>query len=284
MSFTQCKIADISKELSTDLPIEASQNKAAKILDKLIETQGFKVLEKQALYSFIATDHWPGFTGKLVKLWPQEFTRFQFKYHFNTFDGQLLFLDGEEEGNKIGVQSWNYYQQKEGEPSPYLMELNKKASKYAFGLSAFQYFSELPYRLRSAPILRYFGTKELRGQVYDLVFASWQSVAANSEFDQYILWVNRQTHLLDYAVYTIRENTNLITRKFHGSIAYLNYTDVGGFKVAKEQAVFVNRAAITTESLEDYFHKINIETFTIGGFKETEIYPFSHIPKKIDSK
>jgi hypothetical protein len=281
-TLTQCKYADISQPYS--LETKQAEQKAIQVLDEAVRMQGFVVLENQPLYTYTATDDWPGFTGKIASLWPESKIRFNAKYHFNTFDGKLLFLDGKSEGTEVGLQSWTYYEQVKGENSPKKIDPEKANKKHVFGLAAFQYFNELPYRLRQAPILRYYGEKEIKGSKYDLVFATWGSEKANKEHDQYLLYISQETHLLEYAVFTIRENANFISRKFYGSIAYHNYQKVKGMQVAMEQSVFLNDGVLTTESLDDYLHRINIEDFRIGGFEESELYPFTDVAKQMDSK
>lgn len=282
LSLTSCRMADLSQQ--SDLAPAASEEKARELLDLAVEAQGFSALEAQPLYQYTATDHWPGFMGNMTKLWPQQETRFEFKYHFNTFDGHLTFLDGAKEGEIVGLQTWHYYEQPTGDAQAQKTKPGNKEDKFIFGLSAFQYFNELAYRLKKANVVRYYGKQEVRGVMYDLVFASWWSEEPNDEHDQYVLYLNPTTHLVDYTTYTLRNNNNPITRKFYGSIAFTDYTDVGGFKAAKKHTVYLNDDGLTTEDREDYFHRITVETFDLGGFEEAELYPLPGIAKQIDTK
>lgn len=273
-----CKIADISQP--TELHPQKSEQIANEILDQVLEAQGFDVLKENNLYQARVTDDWKGFLGKMAKLWPDPNTQFQFRYNFNTFDGNAELLSGEKKGDLIGVQGWQYYEKPAGSGEVAKAE----ARTMEFGIVVLHYFIELPYRLRNAPMKRYYGERELKGQKYDLVFVSWGSEEASEEFDQYILWINQESHLLDYCIYTLRDNGNPLTRHKYGSIAYLDYWEVDGFKVATKMPVLLDDGVIRTDDLENYFHQFSIEDFSFGGFEESELYPLPGLEKKMDMK
>ncbi len=277
-----CKIADISIETNSKLTDQESELKATKLLQKVIRLQNFNKLDSSITYSFTANDHWPGLLGKMTKLWPDQSTNFQFNYNFNTFDGQAHFLDGEKEGDLIGLQSWNFYERKRDEPS-ITKKPNDNHQSHVFGLAVFHYFVELPYRLSNAPYKRYYGEAAIRDQKYDLVFVSWIDENPHPEYDQYIVYINRKTGLLDYCIYTLRDNKNPLTRNKYGSIAYVNYQDFDGFRVATDMPIMIDDGVLHTP-LENYFHKISIKDFSLGSFEESILYPIPGIEKQIDSK
>lgn len=281
LALTSCKIADISREGLLD--IEQSEKIATQKLSGVISTQGFHMLESKNTFEFTATDYWPGLIGNMVKIWPDQKTTIKFRHNFNTFDGTGLFLNGEKEGDLIGIQSWNYYEKSKDNEEIKTYETEKK-KKLAFGLVIYHYFLELPYRLNQAPIKRYYGQKTKNGITYDLVFASWLSEAPNSDHDQYIVWINTQTKLIDYCVYTLRDNKNPITRKKHGSIAYQDYRNIDGFMVPFNMPIMLDNGVIKKNTIDKFFHQITIESFTLGGFDEKELYPISEVKKQIDTK
>ncbi|WP_298484187.1 hypothetical protein [uncultured Maribacter sp.] len=278
---TSCKIANLSKEALTD--IEQSEKIATQKLNEVISAQGFNVLKSKNTFEFTATDYWPGIIGNIAKIWPEKKTTIKFRHNFNTFDGTGLFLNGEKEGDLIGIQSWNYYEKSKDSEEIKKYEIEKK-KKLAFGLVIYHYFLELPYRLYKAPIKRYYGQKTKKGISYDLVFASWLSEAPNPDYDQYIVWINTQTKLVDYCVYTLRENKNPITRKKYGSIAYQDYRNIDGFMVPFNMPVMLDNGVIKKDTTDKFFHQITIENFTLGRFDEKELYPISKVKKQIDTK
>ncbi|MBX2872899.1 MAG: hypothetical protein KTR30_12385 [Saprospiraceae bacterium] len=279
---SSCKIADISE--SSHLPTEESQRLAEAKLQGVIQAQGFEVLQEKNIYQFKATDHWPGWMGGIAKIWPDKTTNFLFKHNFNTFDGSALLLDGKKRGDLIGLQSWIYYEKTKDSIAIQNMDTGDKFNKLEFGLVVFHYFLELPYRLYHAPIKRYYGQREWRGQTYDLVFVSWESEAANPDFDQYILWINTDSQLVDYCIYTLRDNNSALTRHKYGSIAYQDYRDIDGFQVPFNMPILLDDGVVKKESLDKYFHQFTIQEFSFGGFEEQELYPLPDLPKMIDSK
>ncbi|NRB46324.1 MAG: hypothetical protein HRU41_01535 [Saprospiraceae bacterium] len=279
---SSCKMADLSEH--SNLPIPESERIAMTKLQEVIEAQGFEVLQQKNLYQFKATDHWPGWIGGLAKIWPDKTTNFLFRHNFNTFDGSALFLDGKKEGDLIGLQSWVYYEKVKDSPNIQNADTGDKFNKLEFGLVVFHYFLELPYRLYHAPIKRYYGQRKWKGQTYDLIFATWSSETANSNFDQYVLWINTDTHLVDYCIYTLRDNNSALTRHKYGSIAYQDYRAIEGFQVPFKMPILLDDGVVKKKSLDKYFHQFTIKEFTFGGFEEEELYPLPGIPKKIDSK
>lgn len=277
-----CKIADISKE--SDLQVSESVRIAEEKLEETVKYHGFEVMQQKKVYSFTAIDRWSGFVGKMAKIWPDAETRFKFKHNFNTFDGSTQFLSGKREGDLIGVQSWQYYEKESDTASFTNKDTGEKHNSLEFGTVIFHYFLELPYRLQNAPIKRYYGQEKVKGDTYDRVFASWSSEAPNDNFDQYILYINTDTKLVDYCIYTLRANTNPMTKHKYGSVAFLDYKDIEGFLVPTKMTFFLDDGVIQKKSLDKYFHQLTIHDFSFGGFDELELYPLKGFKKQIDTK
>lgn len=51
--------------------------------------------------------------------------------------------------------------------------------------------------MASANIVECVGQQSWNGRNYDLVFATWNSFELNTEIDQYIIWINKETGLID---------------------------------------------------------------------------------------
>lgn len=278
---TGCALADLS--MHSSIPLDKSEQTAKDLLQQVVSAQGFEVLQEANTYEFNATDDWPGFIGKMTKIWPEQKSKIHFRHNFNTFDGSAEFLDGRRKGDKIGLQTWHYYEISSGDSKLKEIDRNEK-NTYDFGLVVFHYFLELPYRLQSAPIKRYYGKAEKNNVTYDLVFTSWGSESANEEHDQYLLYINPNTHLVDYCVYTLRDPKRLLTKHKYGSIAFEDYTNIDGFMVPFSMPVMLDNGVITSENTSKYFHRFSIDEFILSGFSEQELYPIEGLAKKIDSK
>ena len=44
-----------------------------------------------------------------------------------------------------------------------------------------------------------------------MVYATWGSEKANKEYDQFLLYLNEETHLIEYLHFTVREKFNAIS-------------------------------------------------------------------------
>lgn len=62
---------------------------------------------------------------------------------------------------------------------------------------AIQHLIEFPFQMESADIVEDVGQQSWNGSKYDLVFATWNNIKPNHEYDQYIIWINKETGLID---------------------------------------------------------------------------------------
>ncbi|WP_424962908.1 hypothetical protein [Ekhidna sp.] len=240
--------------------------------------QGLDELNKHSTYSFSGTDVWKGLMGGIGKPWPEKRTRLNFKYAIGTFDGQVEFLSGEYKGKMAGLQSWQYYE--DNEDGITFMERNKKTS---FGLAAYQYFMELPDRLKDAPIISYAGDRTFDQQEYHLVFVTWSTPKPHKEHDQYLLWINKERSLIEYAEFTIRDNYLKLpgSAAFYGSIHYEDFRSIEGVHIPHKQTVFMNGPK---KKEKKRLHQITIDSFAFDNFPESMLYPNPELEKVGDSK
>ena len=218
---------------------KANTVKGKSILEEAWKKQGFDNLSDFESYSFHAEDTWKGMMGKIGKPWPEAKSNMLFKFEKGTFDGQVKYLDGKKANTTAGLQSWNYYEYERGEQVQKL-KMNKRTR---FGLSAYQYFFEMLDRLKNAPIISFAGVDKFNGAEYDIIFVSWHKSEPHMQNDQYKLLINKETKLLDYAIYTLRENYLKMPggRAFYGSVKYDDYKEIDGFLVPHTQSVFLNK-------------------------------------------
>ena len=230
-------------------------------------------------YQVLAEDHWKGFMGKLGKVWPNANSKLEFKFEVESFDSQVTFLDGKRQNLTAGLQSWNYYEIENDE----LPEKRRMEKRIRFGLSAYQYFFELLHRLRNAPIISWAGQEEFNDQLYDVLFITWEKPEPHKEHDQYKLLINQTTGLLDYAVYSLRENYLKMPggQAFYGSIKLDDYRKVDGILIPYRQTVFLNAPK---EKMEKHVHQLIVKDFKFDNFDMALLKPFGDIRKTGDSK
>ncbi|MBL4709507.1 MAG: hypothetical protein JKY48_13815 [Flavobacteriales bacterium] len=208
---------------------EENANKGKEILERAWKKQGYNKLKNHKVYSYHANDVWKGMFGRMGKIWPDMKSEMDFKYQIGSFDGQLTYVGGKQAGDIVGLQNWNYYEISNNKTT-FIDKNDKKAKKVVFGIAAFQYFTEMIDRIKDAPIISYAGEGEMRGQQYDLVFCTWNTPEPHMEHDQYVAWINKETGLMDFTQYTIRE-TYLKPpgyKMLGGAVEYANVKNIDG--------------------------------------------------------
>lgn len=280
LMFSGCRHVDLRTKSVKETGLQEEQVAKGKALLKAAwQAQGMDKLQEFSTYEVKAEDHWKGMLGKFGKPWPDSRSQMHFKYGINSFDSQVKFLAGKREGVTAGLQSWQYYEQG---PDGELAFLEKGNKKITFALSAFHYFFEMSDRLLRAPIIVAAGEKQFDGKTFDLVFVTWNQAEAHAEHDQYMLWINRETGMLEYAEYTLRENYLKAPgwKAIYGSIHYSDFRDVNGIKIPFVQHVFLNKP----KADKKYMHRLTVSEFTFDSFDLVELYPNDEIPLVGDAK
>ena len=144
-------------------------------------------------------DVWVG-VGRWFNPWPDPDVTVTLVQHPGTFDSTATFQGGSLEGHTWGIERWSTYTvapdgQRRDAPDPDIR----------FMLPTVQYFVDLPFRLLEAEIVRSVGEQQIGGEMYEVVYATWGSVEANREFDQYLVYLDPDTHRIEKVQYTVRE-------------------------------------------------------------------------------
>ena len=276
-----CKLVDLQTKQVKDEGFETHNiEKGKALLENAWNAQGMDNLANYATYSVIAEDHWRGLLGKMGKVWPESRSDIELKYVVGTFDSQVTFLNGKEEGLTAGLQSWNYYEGRNGEALAFKEKADKRIR---FGLSAFQYFFELADRLKRAPIVTYAGEKEHKGEVYDLVFATWETTKPHEGHDQYRLWLDKETGLIEYAEFTVRDQYMKMPgyKALYGSIYFSDFRDINGVNIPFEQSIYLNAPG---KKESKYLHRLTVSEFTFDDFGATDLLVDPEILQVGDAK
>lgn len=265
-----CGLADLrTKMIKEDGITGHNSEKGKQLLERAWKTQGFDKLKNHSVYSYTANDTWKGLLGRIGKIWPDRKSELTFKYRIGSFDGQVHFLDGKESGNYAGLQNWNYYEINDNKTN-FSDKASRKNRKKVFGIAAFQYFTEMIDRLKIAPIISYAGEKEFRGQQYDLVLCTWGKVEPHMEHDQYLVWINKETGLMDFTQYTIRD-TYLKPpgyKAIGGAVEFTDFKEVDGILIPHMQLVY---AIKLKKNPKRNLHKLIMNDFEFDGFNPEEL-------------
>ncbi|MEP1487900.1 MAG: hypothetical protein ABJK28_05695 [Algibacter sp.] len=270
MTLQSCGIADLrTKKIKEEGVTIQNTEKGKQLLENAWKAQGFDKLKNHSVYSFHGNDTWKGLLGGIGKIWSDKKTDIAFKYRIGTFDGQVHFLDGKEAGNLAGLQNWNYYEIKDDE-TVFKDKSARKNAKKVFGIAAFQYFTEMIDRLKQAPIISSAGEKEFRGQQYDLVLCTWETIEPHMEHDQYMAWINKETGLMDFTQYTIRESYLKAPgyKLIGGAVEFTDFKDVDGILISQTHLVY---AIKLRKNQKRNLHKLIITDFKFDDFKVEDL-------------
>jgi hypothetical protein len=276
---SSCGLADLrSATLKEQGITPEAEQRGRQLLEAAWLAQGMDQLDRHESYEIIGKDHWKGLLGKAGNPWPVNNKALRLQYSVGTFDGKFEVLEGKKEGYSAGLQSWHYYEQARGTAANFEVKPNEK---HTFVLAAFQYFFELTDRLRNVPIVAYVGEKEFDGQLYQLVFASWEKAAPHPEHDQYVLYINNETRMVDYAEFTIRDTYLAGPKKFYGSIQYKDWKTIDGIKIPFTQLIYFNDPK---EKEDQYLHRLMVDSFEFDSFDKAELYPNENLSNIGDDK
>ncbi len=141
------------------------------------------------------------------------------------FTGEGEITTGKHTGERFGV---------DGTPGPdsYLVKDGRKRHKGGLAARIYapsvQYFTEFSFRIREASRVGYVDDAQWNGRRYHRVLATWGDVRAHMKHDQYLVYVNAESKLIDLVRYTIRTAGPPMA----SAIAFTDVRDVGGMKLA----------------------------------------------------
>ena len=268
-----CKLADVRTSTIDETELDREE-KAIRLLDKVVTKYNLEKLASAETYSFKGSDKWHGLNS-LVNPFPENGELMEFRFRTNSFDGQCNYLEVNDPTIR-GVQSFNYYEIKEGAEATF-----KKKKSRIFMIPAIQYFFELPLRLKSAPILKYAGTLEFEGKMYDLVLATWQKTAPHKEHDQYLLHISQETGHLNFVGYTVRDIYLPSPPNVYGTVRFVD------FKTSSDGITYPGTWNFEANGLRErdkFTHTITIDDLELNSFDVSELYPDADMKYLGDAK
>lgn len=237
-------LADIRPpEVSLD-PDPASEIRGRALLAEMLEAHGGeRALHRHRSLSFDFTDDWYGAAG-LVNPWPANDQRAVITQQVHSFDSTAHLQNGPDQGLTWGITEGRAWVERDGART----EVDDPDIR--FMLPTVHYFVEMPQRLTEADIVRYVGEREVAGQPYEVVYATWGEVGANAEYDQYLIYLHPETHRLAKVHYTVREILPVATGVAH----LMDQREVDGFWFAHDMPV----TGAVGDSPEQAFHRMRL--------------------------
>lgn len=191
-------------------------------------------------------DEWFG-AAKWFNPWPSADQHLSMTANIHTFDSYAALLDGPEAGVTWGITEGRTWRET---PAGRVFEPD---ADIAFMLPTVHYFLEMPQRLTEAALVRYVGDESIGGRDYHVVYATWGSITANREFDQYLVYIDAETGRLGKVAYTVREVASVAS-----GVAHLDdQREIDGWWVAHDMWV----TPTVSDSAADALHRMVVSDF-----------------------
>jgi len=219
--FSSCKDDAINKKNNLNTiehpkkEVTLINNKADLIINKAIEAHGGKLFTN-ANYSF-------EFRNK----------KYQFKHSNDEFLYTLNFLNPEKKTVVDSLYNGKFNRHIDGQ----LAELSdKNISKYSEAINSVMYFTLLPYKLNDKSVhKKIIGTETINNEDYDLIEVTFSEEGGGTDHDdQFLYWINKKTHNLDYLAYKYNVNgggarfRSFYNRRVIGGITFQDYINWEG--------------------------------------------------------
>ncbi len=255
--------ADIRTDFIKKNGIEEAQAIKGKVLlEQAAQAHGADAWAKYDTWQVTMRDEWRGLPTKLLgRPWNKD-DLLEFRFIIDSFNARVDFIDGDRKGEVWGIQAWETYKKKPDES-----ELKwKDDGDVRFFLAAFQYFLEFPFRIGNAEIISYAGEEIVDGQLYDAVFATWNKSEPHKENDQYLVFINKSTRLIDRIQFTVRDQFKFATSAIH----FQNIRDVEGVKLPYTVTI-TGKNTMPEPSKKNYYHEMRIEDYAFDTFERAEL-------------
>lgn len=155
---------------------------------------------------------------------------FQMTSILGTDDCEMTLLNGSNSGQRWGVEGWKtYFVNNQGEKQFKLHEQYKHKLIYK------NYWFQFPFRIDEAPIIAYAGEAILEGKTYHLIYATWGSETPNANYDQYVLYLDKETKHIEWLNFTVREQF----KSFKLAAQFTNLKNVDGILCPFSQYLFI---------------------------------------------
>ncbi len=238
------KLKDLRQEDSSQL---SNVDKAKQLLDEMGEAHGIKYWDDIQTYNVKFGDDFYGLVGKFGHPFKENEILLSLNFIPKLATGQMEIISGKQKGLVHGIQDWEtYYKTDDGEM------LAKENDDTKFWIPTYQYFIELPNRIREATAIDYVGEQLIDGRKTEGFIASWNTLEPQKDIDQYIIWVDAETKRIAKVEYTIRDFFRFIS----GAAYYTEYKDYNGLLLPSVMPVESNLVK------NGLLHTMKINSFT----------------------
>ncbi|MEM7371799.1 MAG: hypothetical protein AAF587_24500 [Bacteroidota bacterium] len=229
---------------------DESRQQGRDLLHKMEQAYGGREAWDSLTYGeFIQIADWYGRTP--IAHWDTLPQRYRLRAVLGSHDCELQLLNGPNTGLSYKIQEGTFMVKAAGGEWQEAEE-NSYAEKMIFK----NYWFQFPFRIGEASIISYAGEEELEGTTYQLLYATWGEEAANSTYDQFLMYVHPTSFQIEYLYFTVREKlkSQSVTARFD------SFRQAGPFVLPHSQFVSVGRpAGLQVKAHENHYQSIVFE-------------------------
>ncbi|MEM6268502.1 MAG: hypothetical protein AAF998_03650 [Bacteroidota bacterium] len=223
LSFAGCKLSDLrTTEMKAAIDAPGSTQKARRLMQTCFLAHGADKWENYETVTFDFEDRFEKL--KFASPFPGGGAAMTLSYVPDAADAHMRVKEGKKAGLIWGLSNWYSWEQKAKSGSERKWKHNRRIK---FWLPTWQYFLQLPLKIMEAPIMRHGGEREIQGKKYEILFATWNTDEPQKEYDQYALYINAETKLIDLVEYTVRG----VNKSVVGTCVYSGYKQVEGIQI-----------------------------------------------------
>jgi len=239
-------LADIKPDVITAEPQPERQARGAALLQSAYAAAGGDALLGHQAARFEFEDVWSGM-AKMFSPWPDPEQRATVTLTTHSFDSMAELHNGPAAGTTWGIEGGAGWTEAGAVRTP------SDDPNLLFMLPTVHYFVEMPQRLTEAPITRWVEERTVGDARYDVVYATWDSVLAHDEHDQYLAFISQATGRLEKVQYTVREVGRYVSGTGHLDDQRL----VGDVWIAHDMVVTQN----PDDPLDSALHRMVLSDF-----------------------
>ncbi len=251
-------------------PALAQQGEA--ILAEAAKAHGLGAWESHEVLDITFTDTWHGaLVQRFYMTWAHSPQKIHAQFLRDTWTSRYEFLDGPKQGHIWGLQSWQTYTIKPGQEVVFDPDASLE-----FTLPTVQYFFELPFRMGSGSVIADAGAARFNDRLHHRVFITWESLAPTEHLDQYVVWVDQESHLITRTDYTVRDQGGFVS----GSSEYSDFRDVGGVQLA----FLIQLFALAPGGNKVLIHEMKVDEAAWDQTELAVLRPDPELPLEGDAK
>ncbi len=261
--FVGCSLADIRPDNLRDhaaLPDDLAQQGRER-LAQLEAAHGTRAAwVSRPAVEVTLEDAWPGFLTRTAAMpWDTSPAQLRMTIAPTADNARIAILDGDDAGWAWGVQQWATY--RVDPQGAVTFEPHEDAWFYVPTLA---YFFEAAMRLSEGQYIAYGGQQERGGVTYDRVYITWGSVEPRDDIDQYVAWIDAETHRLAFLEFTVRDLFGFFT----SAAIYEGWREVDGLLVPG-----VITIVSSLDDPDDVVHRMTIQDVRFGDVPPEVLLP-----------